>query len=106
MNLKGRTELFDSSDCNSLYSGGSLEGKVLVIAPGRIEDFHAEFQTPENQLFVARGGFGCSPHTSGRAVIGEFLSDGEQCRFNVGDFSGELKQELLDEYEIVVAEDE
>lgn len=31
-------------------------------------------------VFFAQGGFGCSPHTMGNAVIGEFVVDGEECR--------------------------
>jgi hypothetical protein len=101
MNLKGRTKLLDISNCNDLYSEGSLVGKVLVIAPGHVtENFKPPFQTPENQLFVALGGFGCEPYTSGRAIVGTFLNDGESCRFNVGDFSGELKPELIEEFEL------
>jgi len=30
--------------------------------------------------FRVKGGFGASPNTMGRALFGEFLSDGEECR--------------------------
>lgn len=64
--------------------------KLLVI---RAEVLKEEYRTPENQLFLASGGFGCSPTASGRKVYGEFLSDGEKTHFYRKDFVGVLADE-------------
>lgn len=64
--------------------------KLLVI---RAEVLKEEYRTPENQLFFASGGFGCSPTASGRKVYGEFLSDGEKTHFYREDFVGVLANE-------------
>jgi len=53
--------------------GEQLEGRVVLLDDGfRGDDY--------DRLFVATGGFGCSPKTRGSAVIGFFVSDGEKCR--------------------------
>ena len=53
---------------------------------------------PRNQLWLAEGGFGCSPTASGRAVYATCLGDGEQTRWNRTDFTGVLKDELLPDW--------
>jgi hypothetical protein len=61
-------------------------GKLLILRADVLKD---EARTPENQLFLANvGGFGCHPHSRGRAVMGEFLIDGERANFNRQDFVG------------------
>jgi hypothetical protein len=100
LDLQGRKELFTRED---IVEGGDndwWEGKIVVFGPWRIEEFKEPFQNPENQLFIAQGGFGCSPITMGRAVGGQFLSDGEGARFNRGDFLGVLKPELVEKYKL------
>lgn len=37
-------------------------------------------ENPAERVFIAGGGFGCSPTTMGNAVLGEFVVDGEKCR--------------------------
>lgn len=58
-------------------AGVDLTGKVVVLDP---ETMKAEFRDLRWRLFLADGGFGCSPTTIGRAVIGWFLADGERAR--------------------------
>lgn len=48
----------------------NYKDKLLII---RSEILKEEFRTPENQLFLASGGFGCEPYSSGRKVFGCFL---------------------------------
>lgn len=54
-----------------------LTDKVVVIDKRYLK---AEFHSVKARLFQARGGFGCQPETIGNAVIGTFLSDGEEAR--------------------------
>ena len=63
-----------------------FSGQLLII---RADVLKESVRSPENQLFFCNGsGFGCKPHSSGRAVYGEFLIDGEKTRFNREDFVG------------------
>ncbi len=71
------------------------ERKILVL---RGESLKEEYRTPENQLFYAECGFGCSPSARGRKVFGRFLSDGEEAQFNRADFLGVVKDEVLPEW--------
>lgn len=70
-------------------------GKLLVI---RADVLKEECRTPENQLFLASGGFGCSPDSSGRKVFGQFLSDGEKTHFYRSDFVGILAEQHIPQW--------
>lgn len=70
-------------------------GKLLVI---RADVLKEECRTSENQLFLASGGFGCSPDSSGRKVFGQFLSDGEKTHFYRSDFLGIISEEYIPEW--------
>lgn len=67
-------------------------GKLLIL---RDTVLNEASRTPENQLFLASGGFGCSPNARGRAVFGEFLIDGEKARFERQDFVGIVDDRYL-----------
>ncbi|MCL2342481.1 MAG: DUF3849 domain-containing protein [Firmicutes bacterium] len=70
--------------------------KVLILRDTVLKE---SARTPGNQLFLANGGgFGCSPHASGRAVMGEFLIDGEKARFNRSDFIGICDENYLPDW--------
>ena len=71
------------------------KGKLLII---RAEVLKEEFRTPENQLFLAENGFGCSPTASGRKVFGQFLSDGERAEFCRSDFLGIIADENIPDW--------
>ena len=71
------------------------KGKLLII---RAEVLKEECRTPENQLFLASSGFGCSPTSSGRKVYGQFLSDGEKTQFYRSDFVGIISNEYIPEW--------
>ena len=71
------------------------KGKLLII---RAEVLKEECRTPENQLFLASSGFGCSPDSSGRKVYGQFLSDGEKTQFYRSDFVGIISNEYIPEW--------
>ena len=67
-------------------------GKLLILRADVLKD---SCRTPENQLFLAQSGFGCSPDASGRAIFGQFLIDGEKARFNRVDFVGICDESYL-----------
>ena len=86
--------MFDRSQCDSL-NGQELEGSVLVMSPYTLKE---SYWSPENQLWLATGGFGCSPSAAGRAVYATCLGDGEQTRWDRSDFIGILKEEHLPDW--------
>ena len=56
--------MFVRSHCDDM-TGQELEGKVLVMSPFTLKE---SYWAPENQLWLATGGFGCAPNAAGRAV--------------------------------------
>ena len=74
---------------------GTVEGKVLVMSPDTLQE---EFWTPENQLWLANGGFGCDPRASGRAIHSTCLGDGETVYWNREDFIGVLDETHLPDW--------
>lgn len=56
-----------------------------------------EYRSRPYQLWLATGGFGCSPTARGRRVFATNLYDGEQGSFYRQDFSGILKREVWEE---------
>ena len=70
-------------------------GKLLILRDTSLSE---EYRTPENQLFLAESGFGCSPTASGRKIMGKFLNDGEKAQFYRQDFIGVAADEYLPEW--------
>ncbi len=68
--------LFDASHCEN--SEQDYTGKVVVICPDVLKD---EYKSPDDQLFLVKGGNGARANRIGRKVFGEFLKDGEQTHF-------------------------
>ena len=87
-------KLFTGSQCDDM-TGQNLEGKVLVMSPFTLKE---SCWAPENQLWLATGGFGCVPTAAGRAVYATCLGDGEQTRWNRSDFIGILREEHLPDW--------
>lgn len=87
-------KLFDRSQCDDMTTQ-DLEGKVLVMSPFTLKE---SYWAPENQLWLATGGFGCVPTAAGRAVYATCLGDGEQVRWNRSDFIGILREEHLPDW--------
>ena len=86
--------MFVRSHCDDM-TGQELEGKVLVMSPFTLKE---SYWAPENQLWLATGGFGCAPNAAGRAVYATCLGDGERTRWNRSDFIGILKEEHLPDW--------
>ena len=87
--------LFGPEHCVSGGGGLDYTGRVLVMSPNTLRE---SCWNPRNQLWLAEGGFGCSPTASGQAVYATCLGDGEQTRWNRTDFTGVLKDELLPDW--------
>lgn len=85
--------LFDKRHCTG--ADEDFEGRVLVLKPTILKD---EYKTPDFQLFLAEGGFGCSPTARGRKIYGQFLKDGEETHYERQDFLGVLKDEHLPDW--------
>ena len=88
---QNQLQMFDRTHCTTM-TGQELEGKVLVMSPYALTE---SCWAPENQLWLATGGFGCSPTASGRAVYAICLGDGEHTRWNREDFIGVLDEQHL-----------
>jgi len=88
--------LYDRSHCD-LDILQEYENKVLVLMAEVLKE---ESKTPENQLFLAEGGFGCNDNSQGRKVFGKFLSDGEKTHFYREDFAGILREDLLPDWAV------
>lgn len=69
--------------------------KLLILRDTALAE---ETRTPENQLFLASGGFGCAPDKTGRKVFGEFLSNGEKTHFYRQDFIGVIADEHIPDW--------
>ena len=87
--------MFDQKQCEPDSSGLDYAGKVLVLSPNTLKE---EYWSPENQLWLAQSGFGCSPTARGRSILCTCLGDGEQTRWNRNDFVGVLKDEFLPDW--------
>lgn len=87
--------MFDYTHCEPNTSELDFTGKVLVLSPNILKE---SCWRPEDQLWYAYDGFGCTPHARGRSIRCECLGDGEQTRWNRHDFVGVLKEEFLPDW--------
>lgn len=69
-------------------------GKLLILAPSRLAPAHRNFR---NQLWEARGGFGCSGSKIGTKIYATSLWDGEHEEFRRADFLGMASHERASE---------
>lgn len=62
--------------------GQDITGKFVLLHEDWFRESLQEHikEHPEERVFLALGGFGCSPDTMGNAVFGMFVVDGEECR--------------------------
>lgn len=92
--VQDELHMFERSHCDPM-AGQELESQILVMSPFTLKE---SYWAPENQLWLATGGFGCNPTAAGRAVFATCLGDGEQTRWNREDFIGILKEEYLPDW--------
>lgn len=86
--------MFSADDCESM-AGQELTGKVLILKPSILAD---EYKSPDNQLFLATAGFGCSPSSLGRSIYGIFLKDNEYTSFYRQDFLGIARDDVVPDW--------
>ena len=71
--------LFSPNQCESdSFEKLDYEGKVLVLSPDTLKE---SCWKPENQLWYAHDGFGCSPTAIGRSIRCTCLNDEEMARW-------------------------
>lgn len=88
--------LFDRGHCLSEQHGAiDYTGKVLVMKPSMLKD---KYKSPDYQLFMATGGFGCEVGKQGNSVHGYFLKDMEEATFRRNDFYGVIKRDFLPQW--------
>ena len=87
--------LFGAEHCVGDRAEQDFTGNVLVLSSDVLRE---QYWGQEYQLLYAQSGFGCKPHSSGRAVFATSLMDGETARWNREDFVGILKDEFLPEW--------
>ena len=87
--------LFGAEHCVGDRAEQDFTGKVLVLSPEALQE---QYWGQDYQLLYARSGFGCEPHSSGRAVFATCLSDGETARWNREDFIGVLDDKFLPDW--------
>ena len=88
--------LYDRSHCVDMQEEQLDYRDKIVILRG--EYFKDEFKAPENQLFLAESGFGCSPNARGQKVYGVFLHDLENACIQRSDIMGVAKDTCLPEW--------
>lgn len=88
-----KLNLFTREHCED--DMGDFEGKVVVISHKHLNE---EYWSPENQLWIATDGFGCSPTAIGRAVYATCLIDDDKCRWDRHQVLGVIKDEYLPEW--------
>ncbi len=88
--------LYDKSHCIP-EENESLDytDRVLIYTPNVMKESRMK---PEEQLFLAQGGFGCAPQARGRKIFGVFLCDGEQCHILRQNVIGAIREECLPEW--------
>lgn len=89
--------LFGPEHCVGDRHEQDYTGKVLVLSTDTLRE---SCWDPRNMLWLAEGGFGCSPTSSGRAVYATCLGDGEKTRWNRSDFTGVLDEQYLPDWAV------
>lgn len=87
--------LFGPEHCVENRQEMEYAGKVLVLSPDTLRE---GCWTPENQLWYAHDGFGCSPDAIGRSIRATCLGDGEMTRWDRSEFIGVLDERHLPDW--------
>lgn len=90
-----RLHLFGAEHCEPNSGEQDFTGRVLVLSPDTLRE---SCWQPENQLWLASGGFGCRPHARGRSVFCTCLGDGETTRWNRSEFVGIIRDECIPDW--------
>jgi hypothetical protein len=87
--------LFGPEHCEQDSAQLDFAGKVLVLSPDTLKE---DCWRQEDQLWLAKSGFGCDPDASGRKILATCLSDGETAYWNRHEFVGVIRDEQLPEW--------
>lgn len=87
--------LFGPEHCVGDRSSLNYEGKVLILSPDTLKE---SCWSPENMLWYAHDGFGCSPSAIGRSIRCTCLGDGEMTRWDRSEFIGVLDEQYLPDW--------
>ena len=87
--------LFGPEHCVGDRQEQDYTGKVLVLSTDTLRE---SCWTPRDQLWLAEGGYGCSPTARGRAVYAACLGDGEETVWRRTDFTGVLDEQYLPDW--------
>lgn len=90
-----KLHLFGAEHCEPNSGEQDFTGRVLVLSPDTLRE---SCWQPENQLWLASGGFDCRPHARGRSVFCTCLGDGETTRWNRSEFLGIIRDECLPDW--------
>ncbi len=87
-------QLLGAHSCLEGSARMDYTAQVLVM---KNDVLKPEYRNRPNQLWLAEGGFGCSPSARGRRVYVTSLYDGERTSFYRQDFAGIVRPEVLEE---------
>lgn len=87
--------MLDDKSCFKSSNQSDYKGQLLILKPSALAPWAKE---PENQLWIAKNGFGTSPDARGRAVYAKSLFDGEDARWERNDFYGIANPEKLPDW--------
>ena len=88
--------LFGPEHCETVPEQGlDYQGRVLIMEPRVLKE---RYWAPQDMLWLAHDGFGCSPQSRGRSIRATCLGDGEMTRWNRTDFIGAIKDEFLPDW--------
>lgn len=85
--------LFEYQHCKT--SCEDMKGKIFVLSHTAMKE---EYWSPEYQLWLAKGGFGCQANAIGRAVYATCLYDGEETRWSREQIVGVIKEEFMPDW--------
>jgi hypothetical protein len=103
LRLYADLKLYNMSHCETGdIHAKDFAGKLLIVRDTALNEAN---RTPENQLFFATHGNGCTPGAIGRSVFGHFLSDGESAAFDRSDILGIMDEEQMPEWAAVKLHD-
>lgn len=82
-------------DCLSIYDFETLKGKVVVL---NADILQREYRSIAHQLYLADGGFGCHPKSSGNAIFAYNLYTGKEVRIEKYEVLGVIKDKKMPEW--------
>lgn len=82
-------------DCLPIYNFETLKGKIVVL---KSDALYREYRSIAHQLYLADGGFGCSPKGRGNAIYAYNLYTGKKTRIEKYDVIGVIKDEKMPQW--------